>query len=166
MSTMTFTLWRQDDNGQRFRIENFSCRAAAEQRQQELQRGGHRQFYWIESSQPPPPQVANLLRNIPAELPDELVEPLLNNQRFRLERIVSRQHASTAEFWYDQPADEWVLLVSGSAELQFTEPERRIKLMPGDHLLIPAHLRHRVVSTDPQQDTVWLALHFETAEQT
>jgi hypothetical protein len=27
---------------------------------------------------------------------------------------------------------------------------------------IPAHARHRVVRTDPDQKTVWLAIHFRT----
>ena len=39
------------------------------------------------------------------------------------------------------------------------ETEVRV-LRPGDYLLIPAHCRHRVEWTDPEQKTVWLALHF------
>jgi len=37
-------------------------------------------------------------------------------------------------------------------------------LVPGDHVLIPAHARHRVTWTDPDEPTVWLALHFQRLE--
>lgn len=42
-----YILWRQDDNGQRFAIATFTSRRAAEIRQEQLARGGHRQIYWI-----------------------------------------------------------------------------------------------------------------------
>ncbi|MEX0711947.1 MAG: hypothetical protein WD278_06335 [Pirellulales bacterium] len=52
------------------------------------------------------------------------------------------------------------MLVAGSAGLQFEgEPAIR-QLRPGDYVLIPAHLRHRVEWTDPDQASVWLALHW------
>jgi cupin 2 domain-containing protein len=35
-----------------------------------------------------------------------------------------------------------------------------VALQPGDHLIIPAHRRHRVEWTHPDQPTVWLALHY------
>jgi len=157
-----FILWRQDDNGQKFRVGSFERQTDAELRLSELQAGGHRQIYWIETGAASDlPPVTNLLRNIPEQLPEELFEPLLERRRFRLERIVSRQHATPSDLWYDQPDDEWVLLVSGSAGLQFAEPQRVVNLTPGDYLLIPAHSRHRVAWTDPGQETIWLALHFE-----
>jgi cupin 2 domain-containing protein len=31
----------------------------------------------------------------------------------------------------------------------------------GDYVFIPARKRHRVEWTEPQQPTVWLAVHFE-----
>ena len=33
-------------------------------------------------------------------------------------------------------------------------------LRPGDYVEIPAHARHRVTWTDPDQATVWLAIHY------
>jgi cupin 2 domain-containing protein len=33
-------------------------------------------------------------------------------------------------------------------------------MRPGDHVQIPAHRRHRVAWTDPEQLTVWVAIHF------
>lgn len=106
------------------------------------------------------PEVANLLAELPADLPEELVEVLVDAESFRLEHIVSDGQASPPGFWYDQPEHEWVLLVSGSAGLTFADREGTVVLKPGDHLLIPAGTRHRVEWTDPQEKTVWLALHY------
>jgi len=44
---MRFFLWRQDDNGNRFLVGEYSDRAAAEARLAELTRSLHRQTYWI-----------------------------------------------------------------------------------------------------------------------
>lgn len=44
---MTFELWRQDDNGNRFPVGTFPDRAAAEARLAELTRIPHKQTYWI-----------------------------------------------------------------------------------------------------------------------
>jgi cupin 2 domain-containing protein len=38
-----------------------------------------------------------------------------------------------------------------------------IEMRPGDSVLLPAHCRHRVSWTDPDQVTIWLALHFPAA---
>ena len=103
--------------------------------------------------------VGNLFADIPRVMPDELVGEILRTNAFRIERIVSRGHASPPGFWYDQETDEWVLLVKGSATLGFADG-RTIALLPGDHLLIPRHVRHRVERTAPEGDTVWLAVHF------
>ena len=103
--------------------------------------------------------VESLFARIPAEIPEELVGEILRTDAFRIERIVSRGHASPPGFWYDQETDEWVLLVKGSAVLRFADG-RVVPLAEGDHILIPRRLRHRVERTDPEGDTVWIAVHF------
>lgn len=104
----------------------------------------------------------NLFADIPQQLPDELMETLAESGAVRVERIVSRGHASPDDFWYDQERDEFVVLLSGSAGLRIEgEPEARI-LKPGDWLVIPAHQRHRVEWTAADEDTVWLALHYDS----
>jgi len=103
--------------------------------------------------------IRNLLADIPPGTEEEFVEEILRAESFRIERIVSRGHASPEGFWYDQQTEEWVLLVSGSATLGFDDG-RKVDLKPGDHLFIPRHVRHRVVRTDPIQETVWLAVHW------
>lgn len=98
----------------------------------------------------------NLFASLPTLGQDEHFESLLVRPGIRIERIVSHQHASPPDFWYDQPGDEWVLLAQGCAELEFADG-RRERLTSGDWLLIPAGCRHRVAATGP--DTVWLAIH-------
>jgi cupin 2 domain-containing protein len=103
---------------------------------------------------------ANLLQQIPATLPVELVETLCRSDHVRIERIVSRGQASSEGFWYDQDWHEFVLLVSGHARLTFADGAPPVELRPGDWLDIRAHVRHRVEWTDPARDTVWLAVHY------
>lgn len=95
-----------------------------------------------------------------ADSPTEQFEELLSRSGFRVERIVSRGQASPPGFWYDQDVGEWVVLLSGAAELQFENEATPHKLMPGDWVNIEAHCRHRVNWTDPSQPTVWLAIHY------
>lgn len=89
------------------------------------------------------------------------MEELLSGRRFRVERIVSHGHVSPPGFWYDQAWHEWVLVLQGAARIVLAEPDETVALGPGDALLIPAHRRHRVDWTDPEQPTVWLAIHFD-----
>lgn len=105
--------------------------------------------------------VGNLYRDIPAELPEEFIEVLGETGAFRLERIVSRGHASAPDQWYDQARSEWVVLLQGAARLRIEGQAEPINFCPGDALTLPAHTRHRVEWTDPDQETVWLALHYE-----
>jgi cupin 2 domain-containing protein len=104
--------------------------------------------------------IANLFQGLPQQLPQELFETLLQRDGVRLERIVSHGHSTPPGEWYDQQWDEWVILLSGSATLQFEEGEYH-HLIPGDHLLIPARCRHRVEQTDSRERSIWLALHLE-----
>src|SRR4051812_16008070 len=104
------------------------------------------------------PEAPNLLADLPARLPEELFTPLIDHPACRVERIVSHGHASPPGFWYDQPEDEWVLVVSGAARLAF-EGEEAMELRRGSYVHIPAHRRHCVAWTTPDEPTVWLAIH-------
>lgn len=77
----------------------------------------------------------------------------------RVERIVSRGHTSPDDFWYDQDEHEWVLVLSGRAVLRFEDGD--VALGPGEHVDIPAHVKHRVQWTSPGEDTVWLAVFYD-----
>ena len=100
----------------------------------------------------------NLLGGLGPAGPDEQVETLLATPTVRLERIVSRGHTTPAGQWYDQAQDEWVLLVQGGAGLRFEGADAVRTLDPGDWLLIPARVRHRVEWTAPAEPTIWLCL--------
>jgi cupin 2 domain-containing protein len=102
----------------------------------------------------------NLFADIPGNLKDELLETVLQASGFRIERIVSRGHCSPAGFWYDQDENEWVILLKGSAGLRFDDQEDALVLHPGDCLHIDRRRRHRVEWTDPDSETIWLAVHY------
>lgn len=104
--------------------------------------------------------IQNMFSHIPTQIPEEIVEQLVQHDSVKIERIVSRGHASPEDFWYDQETQEFVLLLSGSAQILYENEENSTTLHPGDWILIPAHVRHRVLSTDKNTDTVWLAIHF------
>lgn len=106
----------------------------------------------------------NLFANIPDSLPDEIFENLIGQSNFKLERILSSGQATPQGMWYDQEWDEWVILLSGSAELLFEGEDKVRNMRPGDFVNIPAHKRHRVEKTDGARVTVWLALHYEPKE--
>lgn len=104
----------------------------------------------------------NIFKDIPAELPDELIEKIAGDTKKEttIERIISRGHASPHGFWYDQDKNEFVILLRGKAALLFKEPERLIEMSPGDYINIPARTLHRVDWTSSEEDTVWLAVHY------
>ena len=103
-------------------------------------------------------RMPNLLANILASLPAEQFTEILARPGVRIERIVSTGQADPPGQWQQQDWDEWVLLLDGAAGLAI-EGESERRLGRGDHLLIPAHTRHRVSWTDPDRSTIWLAVH-------
>lgn len=103
-------------------------------------------------------QTGNIYSPLPGNLGEEATELLASGGDMHIERIISRGQTSPEGFWYDQNEDEWVVLLKGAARLQFENEAEELNLAPGDHILIPAHCRHRISWTDPDSDTVWLAL--------
>ena len=105
----------------------------------------------------------NLFIEPPFSAEGEVFDTLLETPSFKLEKILSSGQASPPGQWYDQDTNEWVVLLRGSAGLLFEGETTAGVLGPGDHLLIPAHCRHRVEWTDPKVKTVWLALHYRSS---
>ena len=103
--------------------------------------------------------MTNLFDQLPTTGDDEQFTELLARPGVRIERIVSTGQATPVDSPYDQPHDEWVLLLKGSAGLWMGGHGERV-LGPGDHVLIPARCRHRVTWTASGEPTVWLAIHF------
>jgi cupin 2 domain-containing protein len=106
------------------------------------------------------PIPGNLFADLPKPLRDELVATLLEAANVRIERIVSHGHSSPAGFWYDQDQHEWVILLRGSARLRFEGGASPVAMKPGDFVNIPAHKKHRVEWTAPDEPTIWLAVHY------
>lgn len=103
---------------------------------------------------------ANLFSDLPANLPGELISTLLDAASIRIERIVSHGHASPEGFWYDQDENEWVIVLKGAARLRFDDETVEMKL--GDFVNIPAHRKHRVEWTTPDEPTIWLAVFYRS----
>ncbi|OHD97333.1 MAG: cupin [Sulfurimonas sp. RIFCSPHIGHO2_12_FULL_36_9] len=102
---------------------------------------------------------SNIFDLIPATLKDELFEELISKESLKIERIISRGHTTPEHEWYDQRSNEWVILLQGEAILSFLN-ENDVRLKAGDYINIPAHKKHKVSWTKPDEDTVWLAVHY------
>ena len=86
------------------------------------------------------------------------MQVIAGNRNVRIERIVSHGHASPNGFWYDQDENEWVIVLKGAARLRIGD--QTVELNPGDFVTIPAHKKHRVEWTTPDEPTIWLAVFF------
>jgi cupin 2 domain-containing protein len=115
------------------------------------------------SSHKPERPSRNLFTDVGGPLAAERIDVLVDEGTVRLERIVSTGHATPPGEWYDQDRDEWVAVLRGSAGLRFEGETGEHVMRAGDHLVIPAHRRHRVEWTDSREPTVWLAVHYSGA---
>ncbi len=102
--------------------------------------------------------MGNIFEGLPEMSAEEEFTGLLRRPGVRIERIVSTGQASQPGFWYDQPHDEWVILLKGAAGLAI-EGEAERRLNPGDYVFLPARKRHRVTFTAADKPTIWLAVH-------
>jgi cupin 2 domain-containing protein len=101
----------------------------------------------------------NIFDGLPADVPNEMFEDILRTPLVRIERIISKGAASPETGWYDQDENEWVLVLEGSGSILF-EDGRQLVLSKGDYLHIPAHARHKVLWTDKDGLTIWLAVFY------
>ncbi len=101
----------------------------------------------------------NIFDKIPTCLKQEIVEPLIEQDSVRIERIISKGHKSPEAGWYDQDQNEWVMVLRGEAILAF-EGASSITLKEGDFVDIKAHRKHKVEWTDPAIETIWLAVRY------
>ena len=102
----------------------------------------------------------NLLRSIPENLDNEVFEQLVKRHGVTIERIISKGHSSPESGWYDQEQHEWVTVLKGKAVISFAD-KSAVTLREGDYITIKAHEKHRVEWTDPDKETIWLAVHFD-----
>lgn len=107
------------------------------------------------------------MANVFTDFPDaakqavsETFEDLISQRNVRIERIISTGQSSPPDFWYCQPQSEWVVVIKGSAGLQFENETDIRELHAGDYINIPALCRHRIAWTAPNVPTIWLAVHY------
>jgi cupin 2 domain-containing protein len=110
-------------------------------------------------------EIKNLFDDIQDSVSEEVFETILDNNSFKLEKIVSTGQSTPVGEWYDQEADEWVIMLTGSAGLSFKGHSGIRVIKPGDYLLIPAHTIHRVEWTDSNEKTIWLAIHYPVGQK-
>ncbi len=99
------------------------------------------------------------LISLPAKTEGEYFETILSSPNILIERIISTGQITPEGEWYDQEKDEWVILLQGEAILSY-EDGTTINLKSGDYLLIPHHVKHRVIYTSDRPPCIWLAIHF------
>ena len=101
----------------------------------------------------------NIFADLPVKVENEQFQELLRDKNIRIERIVSQGHVSPTTGWYDQENNEWVLILEGAGTILFDDGQK-VTLPKGDYLHIPAHAKHKVSWTDPDKQTIWLAVHY------
>ncbi|MBL6956268.1 MAG: cupin domain-containing protein [Chlorobium phaeobacteroides] len=103
--------------------------------------------------------VKNIISPLPEDLSKEVIEDLVRSSTVRIERIVSNGHSSPENGWYDQEDSEWVVVLQGSGAILFESGEE-VVLNVGDSINISARTKHRVLWTDTQRPTIWLAVFY------
>lgn len=104
-------------------------------------------------------KLKNIFQYLPEDLEEEYVEKLIESNNIKIEKIVSHGHKSPKDFWYDQDQNEFVILIQGEAELLF-EDGKKVKMVKGDYLNIPSHVKHRVEWTATGEHTYWIAVFY------
>lgn len=103
--------------------------------------------------------INNIFADVPKDLDAEEFKEILTAPAVRIERIISKGHTSPEQGWYDQKENEWVIVLEGAAAVLF-KSGKEFLLRKGDYIHIPSHTRHKVTWTDPEHETVWLAVHY------
>ncbi len=105
--------------------------------------------------------IKNIFSGINYQSSEEIFETIIKTNQFKIERIISSGQSTDKRKWYDQDVDEWVILLKGSAGLLFENNTEEIIMKPGDYVNIPAHQKHRIEWTDSNEETIWLAVHYQ-----
>ena len=104
-------------------------------------------------------KLENIFDSIPDNLDEEVFDLLLQNNQLKIGRIISKGQSSPKSGWYNQDNNEWVIVLKGEAVISF-EHEEVVNLKTGSYLHIPAHTKHKVKWTDPEAETIWLAITY------
>lgn len=104
--------------------------------------------------------IENIFSGIPQQITQEITDVIVSSPEARIEKIVSKGHSSPRDYWYDQEQNEWVIVIKGKARLEFYGEIQLVELNEGDYINIPSHKKHRVDWTDPESETIWLAVFY------
>ncbi len=86
---------------------------------------------------------------------EEIFNNLLSHKNVKINKIISPPNFVSEQFIQDE--DEWVILLQGSAVLEINQTTT--KLVKDSHIFIPAKTPHKIISTDANTETIWLAIH-------
>lgn len=86
---------------------------------------------------------------------EEIFHNLLSHKNVKINKIISPLNFTSEEFIQDE--DEWVILLQGSAILEINY--KTSKLVKDSYIFIPAKTPHKIISTDSNIETIWLAIH-------
>ena len=100
----------------------------------------------------------NIFEKVFVDKKDEQFFEIFKNETIKVEKIVSNGQKSPENFWYEQEKSEYILLLSGSAILEFEDFE--VDLKKGDCLNIKAMQKHRVKFTSLDEPTIWFAVFY------
>ena len=101
----------------------------------------------------------NILLDIPNKINEEIFQELAKTKNCKIQRIISRNHKTPKNKWYDQTENEFIIILQGNAEILF-KTEKSVIMKEGDYLNIPSHVKHRVEKTSDKEETMWLAIHY------
>lgn len=104
-------------------------------------------------------QLSNFMEFILEKVNEEIFEEIVQSENIKIERIISCGQSSPESGWYDQEKSEWVMVLEGKAILEF-EGGNEVELGKNDFITILPHQKHKVKWTDPEQKTIWLAVHY------
>jgi cupin 2 domain-containing protein len=86
---------------------------------------------------------------------DEAVDTLLQTKHVRIERMVLVGE-STPE-WSDHDVGQWLILLRGSAAIDFYGEIGLRQLRVGDYIFVPPHQKHKITVTS-KTPTTWLVV--------
>lgn len=107
----------------------------------------------------PKPVFSNFFDNVPLGASEEEIKIIAEKKGMVIERIVS--HGHTSSDWYDQEETEFCCVLRGAADLLCEGDPNTSRMNPGDWVIIPAHVKHKVTWTSEIEPTIWIAVKWK-----
>jgi cupin 2 domain-containing protein len=101
--------------------------------------------------------IDNFTYEKPSGLIGERNVMLFENDKIKIEKIISEGFKSKKDFWYDQSESEYIYILQGIGILQF-ENKKKLKIKKSGSFLIEPHIKHRIYKTSKKPPCVWLCM--------